>query len=340
LLLSSYETALKRKEETQRTLTLISLAGILFSSLLMWVLIRKITNPLRKLRDSAEAVGRGDFSRRVEVESSDECGELAESFNRMTENLNASRAEVQQAIQTLKDTQAELIQTEKLSAMGKFVAGIAHELNNPLTGVIGFSQMLQESGISEKQEIVLHRIIGSAERCRRIVQNLLSFSRRYRPERKSVQANDVIESAVELLNLDLTTANIEVMLDLSNEIPEILMDPHQMQQVFLNIINNSIQATEENQGSRQLRICSRLTNGYVHIGFADNGVGIRPEDLPNIFNPFFTTKPVGAGTGLGLSLAYGIVQEHGGTITAESTPGAGATFTIDLPAVPLATLER
>jgi two-component system, NtrC family, sensor kinase len=332
LLLSSYESALQRKQQTQRTLTLISLAGILFSSLLMWILIRKITKPLRTLRNSAEAVGQGDFSRRVEVESTDEFGELAASFNRMTENLNASRAEVQNTMQTLKDTQAQLIQTEKLSAMGKFVAGIAHELNNPLTGVIGFSQMLQESGINEKQEQILNRIIGSTERCRRIVQNLLSFSRRYKPERKSINANDVIESAVEILDHDLSAANMQVDLKLSEQLPALLMDPHQMQQVFLNIINNAIQATEENQGDRRVSISTQLRNGHVQIRFQDNGTGIRPEDLPNIFNPFFTTKPIGAGTGLGLSLAYGIVQEHGGDISAESAKGKGATFTIDLPA--------
>ncbi len=331
LLLSSYENALQRKQETKRILTLISLAGILFSSLLMWVLIRKITRPLRKLRDSAEAVGRGDFSRRVEVESRDECGELAISFNRMTESLNASQAEVQQAMQSLKDTQSQLIQTEKLSAMGKFVAGIAHELNNPLTGVIGFSQMLQESGITDKQETFLSRIIGSAERCRRIVQSLLSFSRRYKPERKAINVNDLVESALEILDHELTSGNVEVLLDLSPAVPEVRMDPHQMQQVFLNIINNAIQASVEKESGRRLRISTQLLNEQAYIRFQDSGVGIPPEDLPNIFNPFFTTKPVGAGTGLGLSIAYGIVREHGGTITAESNPGEGATFTIEFP---------
>ncbi|MCI0603801.1 ATP-binding protein [bacterium] len=333
LLLSSYENALQRKQETQRTLMLISLAGILFSSLLIWVLIRKITRPLRELRDSAEAVGRGDFSRRVEVASRDECGELAAVFNQMTENLKTSQSEVQQAMQSLKDTQAQLIQTEKLSAMGKFVAGIAHELNNPLTGVIGFSQMLQESGISEKQENLLIRIVGSAERCRKIVQSLLSFSRRYRPERKPVDVNELLESALEILNHELTTSNLQVLSNLSRDLPEIMMDPHQIRQVFLNIISNTIQATEENQDGGKLQISTQLMKDQVRIRFQDNGVGISPEDLPNIFNPFFTTKPVGSGTGLGLSLAYGIVREHGGSITAESEPGQGATFTIELPAV-------
>ena len=331
LLLSSYERALQKKQQTQRTLTLISLAGILFSSVLMWVLIRKITGPLRKLRDYAEAVGMGDFSGRVEVQSNDECGELATSFNQMTENLNASRAEAQQALQSLKDTQAQLIQTEKLSAMGKFVAGIAHELNNPLTGVIGFSQMLQETGISENQTTVLNRIIGSAERCRRIVQGLLSFSRRSKSERKPTHVNDLVESAIDILDHELSGGNVEVVLDLSATLPEVLMDAHQMQQVFLNIINNSVQAMDERNGDKRLIVSTRLTDQQVVISFQDNGVGIDTGDLPNIFNPFFTTKPVGSGTGLGLSLAYGIVREHGGIIRAESQPGQGATFTVELP---------
>ena len=331
LLLSSYESALQRKKETQGALTLISLAGILFSSLLMWVLIRKITRPLRKLRDSAEAVGRGDFTRRVEVESHDECGELATVFNQMTENLTASRAEVQQAMQTLRDTQAQLIQTEKLSAMGKFIAGIAHELNNPLTGVIGFSQMLQESGIDDNQQSVLNRITGSAERCRRIVQSLLSFSRRQRPERKWTDVHQLIEAAIDEMNYDSSSVAVQPVLNFAPMMPLVLIDPHQMKQVFLNILTNAKQATENREGNPEIRITTEFVNGILRIRLQDNGAGITEQDLPHIFNPFFTTKPVGSGTGLGLSIAYGIVREHDGTILVESRPGEGAMFTIDLP---------
>jgi signal transduction histidine kinase/ActR/RegA family two-component response regulator len=333
LLLSSYEKALQRKQEVQRTLTLISLAGILFSSVLLWILIRQITKPLRHLRDSAEAVGRGDFSQLVSVASDDELGELAGVFNQMIANLNKSRADVHQAMQTLKDTQAQLIQTEKLSAMGKFVAGIAHELNNPLTGVIGFSEMLQESGISERQQTFLNRITGSAERCRKIVHNLLSFSRRYKPERKWVYIQEVVESALEILKYELTSSNVEVTVDIPHDMPVMLMDPHQIQQVFLNIIMNAIQATEQRVDARSLMISAQVTKDKLRIRFEDNGTGIAKEDLTNVFNPFFTTKPVGIGTGLGLSLSYGIVQEHGGTILAESKSDHGAAFTVELPIV-------
>lgn len=334
LLLSSYEKALHGKQLTQRTLTVLSLAGILFSSLLIWVLIRKITRPLRELRDSAEAVGRGDFSRHVEVQSNDEYGELATVFNRMMENLTASQSEVQRTLQTLKNTQAQLVQTEKLSAIGEFVAGVAHELNNPLTGVIGFSEMLRESGMNERQQNYLNRLVGSAERCHRIVQSLLSFARRHRPERKRVGINQLLESAIEILGYELRTGNIEVITELSPAIPNLLVDPHQIQQVFLNILNNSRQAMDLQQRKGLIRVRSQLEDGRVRIIFQDNGPGISSENLSKIFNPFFTTKPVGEGTGLGLSLSYGIIREHGGTLTAQSQTGDGVTFIIDLPITP------
>jgi two-component system, NtrC family, sensor kinase len=333
LLLSSYEKALLKKEQTQQMITLLSLAGILLSSLLIWVLIRKITHPLRELRNSAEAVGRGDFSRRVEVQSQDECGELASVFNQMMENLKESQAEVHQTMTTLKNTQAQLIQTEKLSAIGEFVAGVAHELNNPLTGVIGFSHMLQESGISERQQGFVNRIIGSAERCHKIVQSLLSFSRRHRPERKWVTINSLMEGVLEILKYELASGNIEVITELSPLIPALPVDPHQIQQVFLNILQNARQAIDNQQAKGRIRISTELAGDKVRITVQDNGIGISEEHLKDIFNPFFTTKPVGEGTGLGLSLSYGIIHEHGGSIRVQSHEGEGATFTIELPVI-------
>jgi signal transduction histidine kinase len=331
LLLSSYEKSLLDNQATRRMILLLSMAGILLSSLLIWVLIRRITRPLRQLRDSAEAVGRGDFSKHVQPISNDETGELAIAFNQMMKNLTASHAEIQTTMKTLRDTQAQLVQTEKLSAMGEFVAGVAHELNNPLTGVIGFSQMLMESGINEKQQIYLDRVIGSAERCRKIVQSLLAFSRRHRPERRPVQIHELLKSSLEILQYDLASSNIEVITNLSAAIPPVLVDPHQIQQVFVNILNNARQAIEEEQKSGKIIVSTVLVDHQVRIRFEDDGPGIPQDVLQNVFNPFFTTKRVGEGTGLGLSLSYGIVREHGGSILAESEPGKGAVFTVELP---------
>lgn len=333
LVLSSYEKALHEKKVVQERLALLSLMGILLCSLLIWVLIRRITRPLRELRNSVEAVGRGDFSQRIEVHSNDEYGELATVFNQMMENLNASQAEIERTLQRLKSTQDQLVQTEKLSAIGKFVAGVAHELNNPLTGVIGFSEMLQDTGMNDHQQNYLNRIIDSAERCHKIVQSLLSFSRGRRPERKSVNINQLIEATIEIFKYELPVSNIKVTSDFATNLPALLIDPHQVQLVFLNILNNARQAIESKQTSGEIHITTDLVEGQVRISFRDNGPGISPENLSQIFDPFFTTKSVGEGTGLGLSLSYGIIHEHDGTITAKNNNGKGVTFIIELPVV-------
>ncbi|HEX3799356.1 MAG TPA: ATP-binding protein [Verrucomicrobiae bacterium] len=331
LMLSSYEESWAVLKATQQMLLAIGLLGIGLSTLIICVLIHKVTQPLRQLRDSAEAVGRGDYSKRVEVESRDEYGELATAFNRMTENIQTSNQELEKTVATLKSTQDQLIQSEKLSGIGEFVAGVAHELNNPLTSVMGFSELLQQGEMPEQQRRYLDMIFKSAKRCQKIVQSLLSFARRHAPERKVVCVNQIVESAVEILQYQMRTSNIEVFTQLDSHLPASEVDSHQMQQVFLNIINNARQAIEAQQTKGWLRVTTESAEGRVRVIFQDNGPGIAPENLKRIFNPFFTTKEVGKGTGLGLSLCYGIVSEHGGSITPHSEPGNGATFVIELP---------
>src|SRR5207237_1257543 len=180
---------------------------------------RKVTQPLRVLRDSAEAVGRGDFSRRVEVRSRDECGELADVFNRMTANLQSSHEQLEMTVETLKTTQAQLIQSEKLSGIGEFVAGVAHELNNPLTSVMGFSELLERASNNPQQKRHLEMIRKSAQRCQKIVQSLLSFARRHQPERKLSNINELVEAAIDFLQYQLRTSNIEVVTRLAPNLP-------------------------------------------------------------------------------------------------------------------------
>ena len=331
LLLSSYEQPLQALHRTQEALLLVTALGILLDIAVVWFLVQKVTQPLRALRDSAEAVGRGDFSQRVQAESEDECGELATVFNRMTENLEHSRKELEQLVDRLKTTQAQLVQSEKLSGIGEFVAGVAHELNNPLTTVMGFSELLKESDHDPKHLRHLEMIHKSALRCQKIVQNLLSFARRHPPECKLTSVNALVEGAVEFLQYQLRTSNIEVRLQLGPSLPETMIDPHQVQQVFLNIINNARQAMESNQNSGLVRITTEVCGQNIRIIFEDNGPGIAEENLSKVFDPFFTTKEVGKGTGLGLSLCYGIIKEHGGNITARSKLGCGATFIVELP---------
>jgi signal transduction histidine kinase len=332
LLFSSYEKQLLALATTRVLLLAASLVMILTSSGVVWFLVRKATEPLRELRDSAEAVGRGDFTRRVPVRSKDECGELAKVFNQMTGNLEQSRALLEQTVQTLKSTQGQLIQSEKLSAVGEFVAGVAHELNNPLAAVVGFSEMLKDNDVDTKNRRYLDMIYKSAQRCQKIVQALLSFARRHQPERKPMSVNSMVEAVLEMLNYQLRTSNIEVVTQLSPSLPVVLADGHQIQQVLLNVINNARQAMENHQTGGRIKIITETLGDNVRIIIHDNGPGIPEENLLRIFDPFFTTKKVGQGTGLGLSLCYGIIKEHGGNIKPTSRPGEGAKFTIELPA--------
>ena len=332
VLLSSYEDSLRALQATQARLLEVSSCAILFGALVVWLLVSRVTQPLRELRDSAEAVGRGDLSRRVPVHSKDECGELAVAFNRMTENVQHSRAQLEHTVETLRNTQGQLVQSEKLSAVGEFVAGVAHELNNPLTAVMGFSEMLRDADVDAKYRRQLDLIFKSAQRCSKIVQSLLSFARRHEPERRPVSVNELVEAVLEIVAYPLRTSNIEVSLHLEPKLPVVQADGHQIQQVFLNIVNNARQAMEAHQREGRIKITTEVSGPNVRITFQDNGPGIPEENLRRIFDPFFTTKEVGKGTGLGLSLCYGIIKEHGGSITPASRPGEGATFIIELPA--------
>jgi two-component system NtrC family sensor kinase len=331
VLLSSYEPRLRALGDTRLTLVGLSLGGIFVSAFVVSWCERRVTRPLQQLHDSAEAVGRGDFSQRIERYSNDEVGDLAQEFNRMTTNLQASRAELERAMQTVKTTQEQLIQREKLSAVGQFVAGVAHELNNPLTAVVGFSELLQTMPMEEKNRGYLDVIAKSALRCHKIVESLLSFARQQAPERKLVQLHAVVEDVLEIMAYDLRTSGIKVQREFAATLPVIVADAHQLQQVFVNILINARQAIEPSQREGMMTIRTKIEDGLVTIEFQDNGPGIRPENVARIFDPFFTTKPVGKGTGLGLSLCYGIIHEHGGKISVRSEPGQGATFVVELP---------
>jgi signal transduction histidine kinase/CheY-like chemotaxis protein len=331
VLLNSYEQSLNDAHQTQLVLLGFSFCAILVGAAIIWFLVNKITRPLRELRDSAEAVGRGDFSRRVPVRSRDECGELAVVFNRMTENLQESRAQLEETVETLKNTQEQLIQSEKLSGVGEFVAGVTHELNNPLAAVMGFSEMLKDAEVDAKHRRYLDMIHKSAQRCQKIVQSLLSFARRHQPERKPVSMNSLVETVLEIVQYQLRTGNIEVTTQFDPALPVVFADPHQVQQVLLNVINNARQAIENHQTKGAIKIITESDGENVRVIIHDNGPGIPDENLRRIFDPFFTTKEVGKGTGLGLSLCYGIIREHGGTITPLNRHGEGATFIIELP---------
>ena len=228
----------------------------------------------------------------------------------------------------------QLIQAEKLTSLGEMLSGVAHELNNPLTGIIGFSELLLEKEPPSDIRNSLSKINKEALRCKKIVQNLLTFARKHAPEREFVNINDIIQMALELREYDLNVNNIKVVTSLDLNLPMTMADSFQIQQVFLNIINNAQHAMTEHEGKGMLNISTYYKKeGVIAIKFSDTGPGIAPENLNRLFDPFFTTKGVGMGTGLGLSVSYGMIKEHGGKISVTSKLGEGATFTIELPVI-------
>lgn len=226
-----------------------------------------------------------------------------------------------------------LVQAEKLTSLGEMLSGIAHELNNPLTGIIGFSELILEKEAAPEIKRDMQKINQEAMRCKKIVQNLLVFARRHKPEREYLNINDIIYYTMELREYDLRVNNIQVVTDLDKNLPPTMIDAHQMQQVFLNIVNNAQQAMLDDKGQGTLTIKTAREDDTIKISFKDTGPGIPSENINKIFNPFFTTKGVGKGTGLGLSVSYGIIKEHQGKIYAVSRPGEGAAFVIELPIV-------
>jgi signal transduction histidine kinase/CheY-like chemotaxis protein len=238
-----------------------------------------------------------------------------------------------------RQNQLKMLQTEKMAALGQFVSGIAHELNNPLTAIMGYAQLLLGRGLSQTQLSEAKRVYQEAERARRIVKNLLYFARENKPERSRVNLNEIVERTLALRSYELKVENISVECDLAPELPRTMADPYQLQQVILNLLVNAEQALLEQRGQGNVRIrtyqMSRRDEDRIVLELSDDGPGIPGEIASRIFDPFFTTKPSGIGTGLGLSIVYGIVQQHGGEVTSESHPGAGARFRVELPVVPV-----
>jgi PAS domain S-box-containing protein len=238
--------------------------------------------------------------------------------------------ETRQAYENLRRTQEQLLHSEKMAAIGQLISGVAHELNNPLTAILGYSQLLTSSGqIGPQGAEYSEKLYKQAQRTHRIVQNLLSFARQHKPERVPVQINQILEETFALRDYDLRMSNIRVHLDLAATLPGTAADPHQLQQVFLNMVNNAVDAVLDHAKDGDLWIQTGAKDNCIFIEFTDSGPGV--QDPTRVFDPFYTTKAVGKGTGLGLSICYGIVTEHGGTIRVRNVPPRGASFLIELP---------
>jgi PAS domain S-box-containing protein len=228
----------------------------------------------------------------------------------------------------------KLVHAEKMAAVGQLVSGVAHEVNNPLTAILGFADLLMENpDVPETARKDLRVILQEAQRTKQIVQNLLSFARQMPPQRNPVQLNVILRRTIQLRSYDFNSHGVDIVEHLDEGLPEVMGDAHQLQQVFLNILNNAYDAVHEVGRSARIEIMTTKFGDGVEVSFGDNGPGISHPD--RIFDPFFTTKEVGKGTGLGLSICYGIVKEHGGEILCHNnTDGQGATFIVRLPAIP------
>jgi len=237
-----------------------------------------------------------------------------------------------------KRLESDLIQSSKLAALGQLISGITHELNNPLGTIMGYSQLLlsriardRTLEVPEKVTRGIESILSESERATKIIQNMLSFSRRQEPSRNPVAIHEIIDSTLKLCRYDLKEKKVEVVWEADEGLPLLRGDANQLQQVFLNLINNSVQAVVEHGGDRRITIQTRRNQDRLEIRFQDTGPGVPPKNIHKVFDPFFTTKEMGKGTGLGLSICLGIIKDHGGGIQVQSPPGGGATFVIDLP---------
>lgn len=353
----SMDNVNKATTEATKAAILLAFLVLMLTIVVVVLIVTAVVKPITSLAEATDQISHGDFSTVVKVDRSDEIGRLAETFNRMTHTLRQSREEIEQYNRTLEEkiierthqlenAQAQLIQSEKMSAIGQLAAGVAHELNNPLGGILGYAQFTLEKLRKNTPEKTTPKEIDSyvryvsdielqARRCKTIVQNLLRFSRTSRTvEFEEVNVNQTLEQTLSFVEHQLRISQIELKVEMAEQLPLIQGNGGQLQQVFTNLIINAMHASKPGSTiTISTRYCPALGQfgGTVEIAVADHGHGIATENLKKIFEPFFTTKEIGKGTGLGLSVSYGIVKEHGGEITVESEVDQGTTFTIIMP---------
>jgi signal transduction histidine kinase len=317
--------ASKRLLTTLVTVSLLLLAGIAVVSI-AWS--SRLTRSLGKLAQAAQEIGRGRFDAQVTVHTRDELGQLAESFNQMAGELRARE-------QALRNAQAQLIQSEKMAAFGQLGAGIAHEVKNPLAGVLGLVQLTFRSmPDTDPTKATLATIEKETKRCRTIIDNLLRFARPEKVNREPVALATIVADTVALTRHSLSMHGIELRVDVPETLPVIHASGNQIQQVLLNLILNAEQAMDGRGRGLVTITAGSAIDDFVEVRITDDGPGIPKQVVDRIFEPFFTTKPAGKGTGLGLSVSFGIVRDHGGTIRVKSEPGRGATFVVRLPVRP------
>ena len=322
------------EQQTVLVFLTITLVAALVSMILSYWISRRISVPIQKLVAASGEVARGNLNAKVEVKSNDELGELANTFNSMASALK-------ERDERLKEfTRSKIMESERLAIIGQLAAGVAHELNNPLQGIVTYSHLLLETMPNEEwSKGNLEKIVTQANRCRDIVRGLLDFSRQRKPNKTLYDVNKVLRECVSLLENQALFHNIQIKEALDPKLPMTVIDPSQIERVFMNIIINAAEAMD---GKGLLALTTRLdpVEHFIDVKFTDTGPGITKENLERIFSPFFTTKDAGHGVGLGLAISYGIVREHKGTILVESEVGKGTTFTVRIPVTEEESLEN
>ena len=327
----------------------LSVAAVLVVALGVGVLMQRLVYlPLADLDTGARRISAGDLEHQIPLRSEDEFAQVARSFNHMGAALKASMAELQELVQTLEHkvvertqqlrvAEAEVAQGEKLASIGLLASGIAHELNNPLTGVLTFTTLLRKKmpdGSGDAEDLDL--VIRETRRCASIIRRLLDFAREKVPSMGLVTLGALINDVVRFVDRPGTLQHTTIDVQLPPELPAVWGDADLIKQVLLNILVNAAQALDDKRDGHigvAARVLPATAEGpaLVEVAISDNGCGIAPANLQRIFDPFFTTKGVGQGTGLGLSVSYGIVKAHGGAIKVESSVGIGSTFRVQLP---------
>lgn len=338
--LQSMQDTLSNYKKSIIAFTLLLLCVLGFSlSLLTQKLVRQ---PVEDLLEHTGRLARGDLSARIRSRRKDELGKLSNSFDAMAENLEEAQRQLKNWGQTLEikvvqrtkeleKTQAQLLQSAKLASLGELVAGIAHEINNPLSGILLFSSLAANHKNADPDlRENLETIKRETQRCSQIVQGLLEFSRSSIPEKTLCSLHHIIDESINLIAQQPIAHNVEFVRNYSRELPDIPIDRGQIRQVFMNLVMNACQAMPT---GGVLTLQSELCDDFVVVTVADTGIGIDEDKLNNIFDPFFTTKDRD-GTGLGLSISYGIVKNHGGRIEVQSVLGEGTVFRVLLPVSP------
>lgn len=325
--------------------TLITFLSIAIGVMLLIIFVavrmaKKISTPLKRIEDIANKIADGDYKHEITVNAPREIENLAVSINQMAKELakekqeleewgNTLEIKVNERTEEIKKIHAQLFRSEKLASLGKLAAGVAHEINNPLTGILtNSSLMLEDLPQSDPHRDDVDVIVKETIRCREIVKRLLDFARQTKPQKHLININDIIDNIILLVRNQTSFRNIQIQRLFGENIPEIMADKDQIQQVFINIIINASEAMSKG-GNLDITTSLNSSKEFLYVTFKDTGPGMPDDIKEKIFDPFFTTKE--QGTGLGLSISYGIIEQHGGDIDLESKIGKGTTFTIKLP---------